>query len=64
MSKRSNEDSQQGLEPAPKRFADQNENEIDIVAKQKLQAARTALARLEYRNTRKICTEVSTRLTD
>lgn len=64
MSKISNENSQPESEPATKRFANQNENEINLIAEQKLQAARTALNRLDYKNTQQICTEVSIRLTD
>ena len=52
------------IESAAKRFANQNENEIHLIVEQKLQAARSALARLDYKNTHQICTEVSIRLTD
>lgn len=59
MSKRSNQDMQSESEPLAKRFANQNENEISIIAEQKLQSARTALDRLDYKNVSILCTEVS-----
>lgn len=62
MSRRGNADSQPESEPAAKRFANQNENEIKTIAeKEKLQAARIALDRLDYKNSLRICTEVSPR---
>ena len=64
MSKRPNEDLQSELEPAAKRVADQNENQINIVADQKLQAARNAFDRLDDRNAERICTEVGMRSID
>lgn len=59
MYKRPSEDSQPESEPAAKRSANQNENEIDIIDQQKLQSARAALNRLDYKNSLQICTEVS-----
>lgn len=60
MSKRSNEIAQPELETT-KRTRSQNENEVNIEDEQKLQAARAALDRLDYKNSSEICKEVSHR---
>ena len=58
MSKRSNEIAQPQLETT-KRTRSQNENEVNIEDEQKLQAARAALDRLDYKNASEICKGVS-----
>lgn len=57
MAKRRNEDDS---ERAAKKTANSNESK-NIAEKQKIQAARTALDRLDYKNAIKICTEVSSK---